>query len=186
MPRKTHQQISIRRLWPFFAVALIILAVSLFAVYELINVRQTSQLLFVLSAESGKITDEPDSDTHTLSFQLDTKLVHYFSDRPERLAGSVTPERFTELSFADKTDPPNAAFITYDINGKESYYAFELLEARVNGRTITFKIRELKDTGEGLLAYYDGNYESELPVTFASAALFVDAIPTPINGQITD
>ncbi|MEO1193117.1 MAG: hypothetical protein AAFY02_15245 [Pseudomonadota bacterium] len=116
-----------------------------------------SQVLFVQSA--GAMTYEGDQLTltgiapHTL----------YFSDRPERFAGSIGNEAFVEHwnqgadSFAN--DPPNAA-ITFDPESKQQPAVLELTGIKLEGGdTLVYSVKIL-----------DGS----LPASSGPVALFID------------
>ncbi len=125
-------------------------------------------LLFVQSITSGSF------DGQVLTLKEENPLVLYFSDRPNRFTGHMTKRRFLKLwndgmdSF--KKEPPNAVLsILNDENVNN--VVVELFSPVVDGCIWKYTVKVLS-----------GN----LPKTFSSSSLFVDAFPTAVNSQITD
>ena len=114
--------------------------------------------LFVLSGESGSF----EGDTLTLN---DVPLVVYFSDRPYRVAGHMSLEKFVELwgkgSDSFKADPPNATLSIFGEQGNKDVVV-ELMEPRIKEATLVFRVRLLK-----------GN----IAKSFGAASIFIDAFP---------
>jgi len=125
-------------------------------------------LLFVQSITSGSF------DGQVLTLKEDNPLVLYFSDRPNRLTGHMTKKRFLKLwndgveSF--KKNPPNAVLSILNDESVNNVVV-ELFLPVVDGRTWKYTVKILS-----------GN----LPKTFSSSSLFIDAFPTTVNSQITD
>ncbi len=126
------------------------------------------RLLFVQSITSGSF------DGQVLTLKEENPLVLYFSDRPNRFTGHMTKKSFFKLwndgveSF--KNEPPNAVLsILNDENVNN--IVVELFSPVVDGCTWKYTVKILS-----------GN----LPKTFSSSSLFIDAFPTAVNSQITD
>jgi hypothetical protein len=96
--------------------------------------------------------------------------VVYFSDRPNRIAGHMSVEKFIEVwgsqSQSMKADPPNAVLSVLDQSGQENAVV-ELLSISKEGGSVLFNVKRL-----------DGG----APLKFESSSLFIDQIPigTPI------
>ena len=96
-----------------FAVMLTLVSGLVFAEHVIDNSNEP-QYLFTLASKSGTF----EGDTLTLK---GIPLVVYFSDRPVRVAGHITLEKFAGMwdkgvdNF--KVDPPNAEIAIYDESG---------------------------------------------------------------------
>jgi len=128
---------------------------------HVIDSKENPEYLFVLSASSGSY----DGETLTLN---DVPLVIYFSDRPERIAGHMSLEKFVESwgQGADgfKTDPPNATLSILAEEGSEDVVV-ELSNPVVQGNSIKLDVRVLN---------------GKMPSNFDVCSLFVD------GGGVTD
>jgi hypothetical protein len=124
---------------------------------------QSPGYLFVMSAASGSL----EGDRLTMS---GVPNVVYFSDRPNRIAGHMSIDKFIEVwgkqPASMKTDPPNAVLSVLDPSGNENAVV-ELLSISKEGESVVFNIKRL-----------DGG----APLKFESSSLFIDQIPvgTPI------
>ena len=122
---------------------------------HVIDESKTPKLLYVISALSGSVDDE----TLTLN---DISTVIYFSDRPSRIAGNITLEAFVEKwdkgTNSFEVDPPNAVLSIFSEKENKNVVV-ELSNPKVEGKTITFSYKVLKDNA---------------PKTFEEASLFID------------
>ena len=104
---------------------------------HVIDSKENPEYLFVLSAESGSF----DGETLTLK---GVPNVIYFSDRPNRIAGHMSLEKFVELlgkgTDSFKADPPNATLSLLDESGNKDV-VIELSNPQLKGDTLTFKVR---------------------------------------------
>jgi len=128
---------------------------------------ETADLLFIQSASSGSLKD----GLLTLEGALHTV---FFSERPGRIVGEMTNVQF--LAFWEdaggdsfEADPPNAA-----------------LEIGVTGETVILELIGPPEISGTQVAYPVRILQGEDDLAFGTAALFIDSIPTPVNGQITD
>ena len=135
---------------------MLMLAPGLVFAEPVINDSKTPQYLFTLSAKSGTL----DGDTLTLK---EVPLVVYFSDRPNRIAGHVTLEKFIEMwdkgvdSF--KVDPPDAELAIYDESG-DKHGVLIISAPVVKGDSISFRVRVFAES---------------VPESFGHATLFIDS-----------
>lgn len=98
-------------------------------------------------------------------------LVVYFADRPYRISGHISLEKFLRLwdegvdSF--KVDPPTAQLSIYNISG-DKHDILIITSPNIKGDTISFMVKELE---EG----------DSMPKSFEHATLFIDAFPCAVN-----
>ncbi len=123
---------------------------------HVINESKTPQYLYVLSAEKGSYKKGK------LKLGGVAPLVVYFSDRPNRIAGHISVEKFLGTwgkgpdSF--KADPPNATLSIFDKSGNKNI-VLELQNPDLSDGKLTFDVRLL---------------EGRLPPSFPAASLFID------------
>jgi len=147
-----------------FTVMLTLLPGLVFAEHVIDDSKEPSYL-FVLSAASGSLK----GDTLTLN---GVPNVLYFSDRPDRVAGHLSLEKFVEMwdkgddSF--KTDPPNATLSVLNKDGAKNVVV-ELMSVEQKSDSVVFKVVVLEGT---------------LPERFKTSSLFIDT-PNGVNTIIT-
>jgi len=116
--------------------------------------------LFVLSATSGSLK----GDTLTLN---GVPNVIYFSDRPVRVAGHLSLEKFVESwnkgSDSFKADPPNATLSVLTKEGADNVVV-ELLSVQQKNGAVVFKVAVLEgmflvefNTGDLFIDLFVGN-----------------------------
>ena len=114
--------------------------------------------LFVLSATSGSLK----GDTLTLN---GVPNVIYFSDRPHRIAGHLSLEKFVESwnkgSDSFKADPPNATLSVLKKDGANNIVV-ELTSVEQKNGSLYFKVVELEGNVTGL---------------FERSSLYIDCMP---------
>ncbi len=97
--------------------------------------------LFVLSAASGSLK----GDTLTLNA---VPNVVYFTDRPDRVAGHLSLEKFVESwdkgSDSFKKDPPNAILSVLNKDGAQNM-VIELMSVEQKSGSVIFKVAMLDD-----------------------------------------
>jgi len=114
---------------------------------------------------------------HAMTFDGERLTLHglspatlFFSDRPERVAGHLSPQQFVELwserenSFAD--DPPNAVLAFLDEADAIEDAIFVLAEPQLEGDVITYSIAVL---------------EGSVPDSSKSCSLFIDPFGRPLS-----
>ena len=134
-------------------------------------------LLFVQSIENASF------ENGTLKLNEASDLVLYFSERPNRLSGHMTLNRFLKLWEDGKNDfsknPPNAVLSILSDSTCQNV-VLELLSPKMQDDVLCYSTKVLSGT---------------VPTTFTDASLFIDAFPTSvnsvnsinsINSQITD
>ena len=137
-----------------FTVMLTLLPSLVFA-ENVIDDSKNPGYLFVLSGTSGSLK----GDTLTLN---GVPNVIYFSDRPNRVAGHLSLEKFVELwnkgVNSYKADPPNAVLSIFGENGSKNTVV-ELLNPEVKAGSISFNVKVL---------------QGEVPKSVGPTSLFID------------
>jgi len=127
-----------------FTVMLMLVSGLVFA-ENVIDDSKNPGYLFVISGTSGSL----DGDKLTLN---GVPNVIYFSDRPDRVAGHLSLEKFVESwnkgvnSF--KADPPNATLSVLKKDGAENVVV-ELMSVEQKSGSIIFKVAVLEDLYTG-------------------------------------
>jgi hypothetical protein len=137
-----------------FTVMLMLVSGLVFA-ENVIDDSKNPQYLFTLASKSGTF----EGDILTLK---GIPLVVYFSDRPVRVAGHITLEKFAGMwnkgvnSF--KADPPNAELAIYD-KKRDKHAVLIISRPEVKGDTISFKVRLISES---------------IPKSLGHSTLFID------------
>ena len=145
--------------------------------------REPVSLLFVQSFARGSLVPKAgEAGSYTLTLAEEQGPTIYFSDRPNRLVGTLPTERFFAargISPFDPADPPNAALVARTEAG-EDVVVVELLDPRYDAatRTVTYDVRVLADdAGEALASLAARQQDAQFAETFGAASLFIDAQP---------
>lgn len=138
--------------------------------------------LFVQTFASGTLTAHPtEADLYTLTVTGGPDQTVYFSDRPDRIVGTLPTTQFLDgLGFAPD-NPPNAALVART-DGGEEIVVVELLNPVYTERfepdaivTLTYDVRILADYQEDGLAHLAARRgDAAPPETFGTASLFID------------
>lgn len=133
--------------------------------------------LFSLSAERGTLTPTAKKGQFVLTLtRLDRRGV-WFTDRPARQSGAVTPgglfSSWKALGFTK--DPPNAVVNVLDGRERADTVALELGAPRYDARTrgVRFTATALGSLSAGL-AHHGPKLDRTLPRRFGQASLFID------------
>ena len=122
-----------------FTVMLTLLPGLVFAEHVIDDSKNTGYL-FVISGTSGSL----DGDTLTLN---GVPNVLYFSDRPVRVAGHISLEKFVESwnkgVDSYKADPPNATLSVLNKDGAKNVVV-ELMSVKQNNGSVVFKVAVLE------------------------------------------
>lgn len=130
--------------------------------------------MMVQAFEGG--TWAPNGDgTFTLTLSGGLASTIYFSDRPERVFGSVPTPQFLDILGFTPENPPNAAVVVND-NGVEDIVVVELLDPVYQAGTLTYTVRVLDAYDEEGLgnAQQRKPGDNDLPAQFGEGALFID------------
>lgn len=98
----------------------------------------------------------------------------YFSDRPERVVGHLTPEQFVEIWFEDRddgfaADPPNAVFSYRSRSGHDP--------GGLDDAVLALRDVEL---GEDSITYDVDILSGTIPPSTAECSLFIDPLVSPL------
>ncbi len=135
-------------------------------------------LLFQLEAEAGTLT-QLDGATYALELTTAGERMIWFSDRPDRKAGSLRTDEFIAIwpDFGFDEDPPNIGFTANGISDGVSVVA-TMTEPAYDAATAVFTA-ELEilfaAPNSGLEDGTDTPYSSkELPETLTEVSVFID------------
>jgi hypothetical protein len=125
----------------------------------------TADFLFVQTADSMAF----DAHTSTLTLSGVSPVTLFFADRPDRIAGNMTTERFVPFWSEGKDsflkDPPNADLSIME-NGTLRQTVVVLRDPRLEGDRLTYQVSII---------------EGEMPVTGAQVSVFIDVIGMPLT-----
>jgi len=136
------------------------------------------QMLFVQTAPSG--TFEVKDGRQILTLSEISPYTIYFSDRPDRITGSMTTRNFFASwgggNNSFDVDPPNAALEIFDNNENSNVFILELSSPVYSPTSgiLQYDVIILQDTTDGLTQYDDRN-DMEIPAIFDDAVLFIDS-----------
>ncbi len=144
------------------AFSLILTTVAVIAGH-VIDESETPRFLFVLSAGSGKY----DGETLTLT---GVPSVVYFSDRPYRVAGHMSLQKFAE-NWGGRIDdfsdvPPNATLSLLTDNGVDNVVIEMIAVSNISEEAVNFHVEILM---------------GDLPTEFSAGSLFIDYICNPMK-----
>ncbi|MDQ3655535.1 MAG: hypothetical protein M3457_10695 [Chloroflexota bacterium] len=131
--------------------------------------------LFVQVASGGTLTPKAGEEgVYTLVLEHGVGETVYFSDRPERIVGTVPTTQFLDALGFTPTNPPNAALVAGD-----EVVVIELLNPVIDeaAGTLTYDVRVLDAYEEEGLAHLATQSTGRLPESFGSASLFIDDCP---------
>jgi hypothetical protein len=139
------------------------------------------EVLFVQTFSSATIQVNPaNASAFTITLMDGTGQTVYFSDRPERLAGTVTDEQFVDGRAFDPANPPNAAIVTFATDNSKAVLIVELTEPAYDPGTgaITYTATELQGQPEGdvLASLAARRTDTDLGDSFGPVTLFIDQL----------
>lgn len=143
-------------------------------------VENPREFLFVQSFESGELslTQSTDGGKYTLTLNAGLEATLFFSDRPERIVGTVPTPRFLDTLGFQADNPPNAALVADKGNGDQDVFV-ELLDPSYDkeGRTTTYEVNILQED-ERVDLHFQGEVEAApAAATYGSSHLFIDDCP---------
>lgn len=140
--------------------------------------------MFVQTAHSGTFVPKAsEPGVFEITLEGTTAQTVYFSDRPERIVGTVPTSLFLENLGFSPENPPNAAIVA-ETEAGEDILVVELLNPRWDeaALTLTYDVVLLNDyQGDGLGHLAERQADSELANTFGHASLFIDDCPDIVS-----
>jgi hypothetical protein len=142
--------------------------------------------LFVQLFEQGTWAPKPGEEgVYLLTLAGAGTQTLYFSDRPERIVGTVPTDRFLDALGFTPVNPPNAAVVVQTAEGERDVLVVELLNpvytrtfGEVGGDFLTYEAKVLAEyRGEGLEAWVPQADDDQLPQEFTQVSLFIDDCP---------
>ena len=150
--------------------------------------------LFVQLAEGGTWIPSPDDpEIYHLTLSGVGSLVAFFSDRPERIVGTVDTTRFLDALGFTPINPPNAAAVVRTPEGERDVLVIELFDpvytqafGSESGATVQYSARVLDAYhGDNLESWYAEQDDPELPSQFDQVSLFIDDCPDATSCSIS-
>lgn len=154
----------------------------------------TVEVLFVQNFTSGSlVADGADgADGFTLALEDGSGQTVYFSDRPERLVGTLTDAQFLDGRAFDPADPPNAAIVSRSAGG-EDILVVEPTNPALDATSgaVSYTARPLDGQPEGTelaslaARQADGTLAAlaTLEETFGPVTLFIDQLGCIMSGS---
>lgn len=135
-------------------------------------VESANSVLFVQSSNSGHWEPLGDGQFLLTLTSLAPNVVA-FTDRPDRLASTLSNEAFSQqwASFGFNQSPPNAALVVHDAPVNKNTLIIELSDPQIAGETIQYTASVLPTPG-GTFAQFGA--DEELLTNFERASLFID------------
>lgn len=140
-----------------------------------------AEFMFVQTATSG--TFAAIEGTNGKRFRLSLSGVSpetiYFSDRPERIVGSVEMGKFVSVFPFGPKNPPNAAIVLSAPKSQDQdVLVVELTRPVYDAarRTLTYEVAMLPRIPNGL-SFYGEKRDGTLPASFHAVSVFIDDCP---------
>src|SRR5215207_272633 len=139
--------------------------------------------LFVQLADSGTWTPKPDEEgVYLLTLAGTGEQTLYFSDRPDRIVGTLPTDQFLNALGFSPVEPPNAAVVVTTPEGTRDVLVVELFNpvyTRTFGEDgeefLTYEAIVLNSyVGEGLEEWVPQADDDQLPSEFTNVSLFID------------
>jgi hypothetical protein len=133
-------------------------------------------LLFVQVFDAGELAPKAgEVGVYTLTFSGGTGTTLYFSDRPDRLVGTLPTAAFLDRLGFSPEDPPNAALVAAGPDG-EAVYVVELLDPILDegADTLTYDVVLLGEADVELRFRSGVQAAPTEALTFGASHLFVD------------
>ncbi len=145
------------------------------------------QILFVQAFGSATIVPGTGSAAEfTITLEGGTGQTVYFSNRPDRLVGTLTDQQFLDGRAFDPADPPNAAIVT--LTGEnEDILVVELLDPTLDtaSGSVTYSARVLEGQPDGaaLASLSARQDDSTIGETLGPTTLFIDQLTCGPDGS---
>jgi hypothetical protein len=149
----------------------------------------TVTVLYVQSFSTGTFVPRADGDGYTLTLEDGTGQVVYFSDRPDRVVGTLTDAQFVDGRAFDPSDPPNAAIVT-KLDAGEDILVVELTDPAHDeaSGSVSYTVRVLDGQPESaaLASLAARQEDATLDESLGPITLFIDQLAcTPDDTRCT-
>lgn len=136
--------------------------------------------LFVQSFAASELSPDPADETlWVLTLSSGTGHALYFSDRPNRIAGTIPTDRFIPaLAKETEGDPANAALVAQTAAGTQVTHVIELLMLSYDetAGVATYTVQFLSDPTELQIEFQAPPLQTlSEAVTYGQSELFIDA-----------
>jgi len=147
------------------------------------QVTEHPAFLFVQMADSGTWTPKPGEDgVYLLTLAGTGEQTLYFSDRPDRIVGTLPTDEFLNALGFTPVEPPNAAVVVTTPDGNRDVLVVELFNpvyTRSFGESgeefLTYEAIVLNSyVGEALEEWVPQADDDQLPAEFTDVSLFID------------
>jgi hypothetical protein len=137
------------------------------------------QLLFVQSYDESNLEPDPvDATRWILTLSAGSGRTIYFSDRPNRIAGTTPTEQFVvDLGEATADDPANAALVAEVDPDTQVTHIVELLDMSYDAGTgtVTYTVRFLADPTELQIEFEEPPLQTlTAAASYGQSELFID------------
>lgn len=150
--------------------------------------------LFVQLADRGTWTPKPGEDgVYLLTLSELGEQTLYFSDRPDRIVGTVPTDQFLDSLGFTPENPPNAAVVVTTPAGERDVLVVELFDpvyTRTFGdegeETLTYEASVLQSyQGTALDEWAPQADDDQLPGEFSNISLFIDDCPDAVHCYVS-
>ena len=131
--------------------------------------------MFVQSAHSGSFVPVEGEMNYTLTLEGVSPQTIAFSDRPERVVGQVSMQKFLDGFCFSPENPPNAAIEIIEWDEEEDVIVMELFDPIYDAvnKTLQYNVSIL-ETPNHSYAIFNERHDTSVPENFSHAALFID------------
>ncbi len=163
------------------SIAIFICAIALYSCTKQTRIPKANWL-FVQSSTKGSFEAVlGDSNRYTLSLKGVTPCMISFTDRPIRMASTISTKNFVDNWNAGKgannfkSDPPNAALVL-SVNNIDDIYIFSLQNPSydANTQTLTYTATPITITTSPSMDQIPCTLNATMPASFGPATLFID------------
>ena len=144
------------------------------------------EFLFVQIADQGTWTPSLDENgVYLLSLAGASNQTIFFSDRPQRIVGTVPTTRLFETLGFTPDNAPNAAIVAHDETGQRDVLVVELFDPTIeesfgesSSTILMYKARVLEAfAGDNLETWQIEQNDDQLDHTLSDVSLFIDDCP---------
>ncbi|MGH2618719.1 MAG: hypothetical protein ACRDJC_26115, partial [Thermomicrobiales bacterium] len=143
-----------------------------------------AEVLFVQSFTTGRLEPGGAAGAAVLTLQGPVGETVYFTDRPDRGAGTIALQQFLDVLAQQEAEPLNAALVI-DRDEGDAVVIVELLAGTVDeAGTVTYDVRVLTDPAAhptDMTGTAEPLTEITAMMDFGSSHLFVDGACSPLD-----